>query len=468
MKYLSTRDSQKNLSYNEVLLQGLSNDGGLFVPINWPIFSFNELKEISKLGYSDLASRIIDKFSSEDISYSNLKKTCKKTYHNFEGEDIAPLKEIGENNYVLELFHGPTWAFKDYAMQYLANDFERALKTINQRSLILGATSGDTGSAALQAFSGSENLDIFILFPKGRVSPVQEAQMTSIIDIGANAVEIEGDFDDCQKIVKDIFADTNFREEVNLSAVNSINWARVIPQIVYYFYSAFKLGSPNKKVSFSVPTGNFGNIYAGWCARKMGLPIDRLICASNKNNILPRFFNSGSMERKIVESSISPSMDIQVSSNFERLLFEIYDRDELRVKYDLEKFNLEGFYSIPKNKLKSLKKLFISYHLDDNGILEEIKRVYKKANMIIDPHTACGTFAADRVRLNNQVEPNIPIISLACAHPCKFPEAVFNSIGIKPRLPEKSQDLLLRDKKSLKAPADKDTIKNLLLTRRRN
>tara|TARA_B100001996_G_scaffold129557_1_gene98417 strand:- start:565 stop:1974 length:1410 start_codon:yes stop_codon:yes gene_type:complete len=467
MKYLSTRGSQNNLSYDQVLLQGLANDGGLFVPSSWPKFSIDELQDMSKLDYSELACRIINKFTNDNISLSNLNKICIKTYKNFQGPDIAPLKEIGDNNYILELFNGPTWAFKDYAMQFLANDFERALKSKKQNSLILGATSGDTGSAALQAFSGKENLDIFILFPKGRVSAIQEAQMTSIIETGANAVQIDGDFDDCQEIVKSIFNDIQFREKVNLSAVNSINWARVIPQVVYYFYSAFKLGSPNQKISFSVPTGNFGNIYAGWCAKKMGLPIHRLICASNKNNILSRFFDTGTMKRKIVEPSISPSMDIQVSSNFERLLFEVYDRDSLRVKEDLQKFKLEGVYKIPQDKLSSLKKLFSSYYLDDNGILEEIKRVYNKAKLIIDPHTACGTFAAGKVRLNNNHDKEIPIISLACANPCKFPDAVYKSIGIRPRLPLESKDLISKERHSLDAPADVVAIKSLIESKKR-
>ena len=467
MKYLSTRGSQNNLSYDQVLLQGLAKDGGLFVPSSWPEFTINELKEMSKLDYAEIACRIINKFTNENISFDKLSEICRKTYQNFHGPDIAPLKEIGDNNYILELFNGPTWAFKDYAMQFLANDFERALEAKKQSSIILGATSGDTGSAALHAFSGKQNLDIFILFPKGRVSAIQEAQMTSIIENGANAVQIDGDFDDCQEIVKSIFNDINFRDKVNLSAINSINWARVIPQIVYYFYSAFKLGAPNQKISFSVPTGNFGNIYAGWCAKKMGLPIHRLICASNKNNILSRFFDTGFMTRKIVEPSISPSMDIQVSSNFERLLFEIYDRDALKVKEDLEKFKLEGVYSVTQEKLHALKKLFISYYLDDDGILEEIKRVYSNTKIIIDPHTACGTSAAKTVRQKNKIDKEIPIISLACANPCKFPDAVYKSIGIKPALPSESKDLISRQRHSLSASADALAIKSLIEGKKR-
>ena len=250
MKYSSTRGLQKNLSYNDVLLQGLARDGGLFVPNELPVFTNDELKKMSNLEYTELAAFIINQFSSKCINYNDLLEICKKTYKNFNGKDIAPLKDIGSKNYILELFHGPTWAFKDYAMQFLANDFERILSNNKQNSLILGATSGDTGSAALKAFAGKDNLDIFILFPKSRVSPIQEAQMTSIINEGAYAVQVDGDFDDCQQIVKDLFEDRSFKERVNLSAVNSINWVRVVPQIVYYFYSAFKLGSPQRPVSF--------------------------------------------------------------------------------------------------------------------------------------------------------------------------------------------------------------------------
>ena len=462
MKYLSTRGFQKNLSYNEILLEGLSVDGGLFIPEKLPKVSLSELLEMSKLNYYELASKIIHKFTGDDADIKQLKEICKKTYQRFNGSDIAPLKDIGGNNFILELFHGPTWAFKDYAMQLLASDFERVLSVTNQKSLILGATSGDTGSAALQAFAGKDNLDIFILFPKGRVSPIQEAQMTSIIEDGAHAIQIDGDFDDCQQIVKDIFSDKKFRERVNLSAVNSINWARVVPQIVYYFYSSFKLGAPNQQISFSVPTGNFGNIYAGLCAKRMGLPIDKLICASNRNNILNRFFNSGLMERKNVEPSLSPSMDIQVSSNFERLLFEIYEGDTTKIKFDLEKFKTKGVYQIDKEKLNSLKNDFLSYHLDDEGILKEIARVYKNNKTIIDPHSACGTFAAEQARKNNEIDEKTPIISLACAHPCKFPDAVNKSIKVKPSLPDGSKDLLSRKKKSLFAPADHSTVKSII------
>ena len=467
MKYSSTRGLQQNLSYNEVLLQGLARDGGLFIPNELPVFTNDELKKMSNLEYTELAAFIINQFSSKCINYNDLLEICKKTYKNFNGKDIAPLKDIGSNNYILELFHGPTWAFKDYAMQFLANDFERILSNNKQNSLILGATSGDTGSAALKAFAGKDNLDIFILFPKSRVSPIQEAQMTSIINEGAYAVQVDGDFDDCQQIVKDLFEDRSFKERVNLSAVNSINWVRVVPQIVYYFYSAFKFGSPQRPVSFSVPTGNFGNIYAGWCALKMGLPIQKLICASNKNNILTRFFDSGIMERKKVMPSLSPSMDIQVSSNFERLLFELLDRNVLEVKNNLELFKSKGKYDVPLQKLEKLKETFLAYFVDDNQILNEIDRVYKMKELIIDPHTACGTFAANTVREKNQIEKEIPIISLACAHPCKFPEAVFKAINIKPMLPEGSQDLLEKDKRFLNSVASIESIKNLILSNRR-
>ena len=462
MNYSSTRGSNNNCSYDTVLLEGLCSDGGLYVPKKWPVFSSNELVKLSKLKYHELAASIIDKFTGDNLSEKKISNICESVYEDFTDSEVAPIKKIDKNNYILELFHGPTLAFKDYAMQYLAKDFERALALKNKNSLILGATSGDTGSAALNAFAGLPGIDIFILFPKDRVSPIQEAQMTSVIDEGAHAIKIDGDFDDCQQIVKEIFLDIPFRNRVNLSAVNSINWARLLPQIVYYFYAAFKIGGPEKKVSFSIPTGNFGNIYAGWCASKMGLPIDRLICASNQNNILTRFFSSGCMERKSIEPSLSPSMDIQVSSNFERLLYEMYDQDSSRVKLDLENFKTEGKFIVDEKEFSKLNNLFSAYYLNDEGIRNEIRRVYEKSSMIIDPHTACGTFAARRARKEGIIQEETPIISLACAHPCKFPDAVFKSINKFPELPSHMSDLFDRPSNNLFAPSDHNTVKSLI------
>ena len=468
MQYISTRGDGTQYSYDEILLKGLSEDGGLFVPLNWPKFSNDQLLKMQDLDYAALASKIISKFTSDVFNEDEVFKVCQKVYKSFNHKDVAPLKKINENNYLMELFHGPTLAFKDYAMQFLSMDFERVLKSKNQKALILGATSGDTGSAALNAFAGHSEIDIFILFPKGRVSYVQEAQMTSVNADGAHSIQIEGNFDDCQEIVKEIFLDQKFRQRVNLSAINSINWARLLPQIVYYFFAALKLGAPDKKVVFSVPTGNFGNIFAGFCAYKMGLPIDKLICASNRNNILSRYFKSRKMERQSIEPSLSPSMDIQVSSNFERLLFEICDRDSSLVRLKMKKFKEEGIFKVDQKSFNKYEDLFVANYLSDQNIIEEILRIYKLSKIIIDPHTACGTFSANQARISNQVDDNIPIISLACAHPSKFPEAVNKAIGIKPELPDAIRDLLKKDKKSLFAPADSNTIKSLIEGYRRD
>ena len=320
IKYSSTRGGESSLSYEDVLLSGLARDGGLFMPEEWPQFSHSDLNEMKHLNYAELSAKIIRPFVEPCLSENELLSISKDTYSVF-NKDVAPLYQLNKNLHVLELFQGPTLAFKDYAMQFLARAFNQALNKRAQKGVILGATSGDTGSAALEAFKGKENIDIFILFPHKRVSSVQQKQMTWINERGAYALSVKTDFDGCQEIVKDCFEDLKFKDETSLSAINSINWVRLLPQIVYYFYSALKIGVPDKEIVFSVPTGNFGNILAGWMAQKIGLPISKLICGSNQNDILTRFFNNGLMERKNVLPSYSPSMDIQVSSNFERLLY---------------------------------------------------------------------------------------------------------------------------------------------------
>ena len=336
---------------------------------------------------------------------------------------------------MLELFHGPTLAFKDYAMQFLARAFNQALNKRAQKGVILGATSGDTGSAALEAFKGKENIDIFILFPHKRVSSVQQKQMTWINERGAYALSVKTDFDGCQEIVKDCFEDLKFKDETSLSAINSINWVRLLPQIVYYFYSALKIGVPDKEIVFSVPTGNFGNILAGWMAQKIGLPISKLICGSNQNDILTRFFNNGLMERKNVLPSYSPSMDIQVSSNFERLLYEINERDTDKVKQQMKEFKNYGNFEITKNQLEKINNLFSAYMISDEETLEIINKVYTDYNYILDPHSAIGYGAAQKALDNNIISKDMSVISLACAHPAKFPEIISKSINVMPKKP---------------------------------
>mgnify|MGYP001410770991 FL=1 len=434
IKYSSTRGGESSLSYEDVLLSGLARDGGLFMPEEWPEFSHSDLNEMKHLNYAELSAKIIRPFVEPCLSENELLNISKDTYSVF-NKDVAPLYQLNKNLHVLELFHGPTLAFKDYAMQFLARAFNQALNKRAQKGVILGATSGDTGSAALEAFKGKENIDIFILFPHKRVSSVQQKQMTWINERGAYALSVKTDFDGCQEIVKDCFEDLKFKDETSLSAINSINWVRLLPQIVYYFYSALKIGVPDKEIVFSVPTGNFGNILAGWMAKKIGLPISKLICGSNQNDILTRFFNNGLMERKNVLPSYSPSMDIQVSSNFERLLYEINERDTDKVKQQMKEFKNYGNFEITKNQLEKINNLFSAYMISDEETLEIINKVYTDYNYILDPHSAIGYGAAQKALDNNIISKDMSVISLACAHPAKFPEIISKSINVMPKKP---------------------------------
>ena len=434
IKYSSTRGGESSLSYEDVLLSGLARDGGLFMPEEWPQFSHSDLNEMKHLNYAELSAKIIRPFVEPCLSENELLNISKDTYSIF-NKDVAPLYQLNKNLHVLELFQGPTLAFKDYAMQFLARAFNQALNKRAQKGVILGATSGDTGSAALEAFKGKENIDIFILFPHQRVSSVQQKQMTWINERGAYALSVKTDFDGCQEIVKDCFEDLKFKDETSLSAINSINWVRLLPQIVYYFYSALKIGVPDKEIVFSVPTGNFGNILAGWMAQKIGLPISKLICGSNQNDILTRFFNNGLMERKNVLPSYSPSMDIQVSSNFERLLYEINERDTDKVKQQMKEFKNNGNFEITKNQLEKINNLFSAYMISDEETLEIINKVYTDYNYILDPHSAIGYGAAQKALDNNIISKDMSVISLACAHPAKFPEIISKSINVMPKKP---------------------------------
>ena len=441
IKYSSTRGGESSLSYEDVLLSGLARDGGLFMPEEWPQFSHSDLNEMKHLNYAELSAKIIRPFVEPCLSENELLNISKDTYSVF-NKDVAPLYQLNKNLHVLELFHGPTLAFKDYAMQFLARAFNQALNKRAQKGVILGATSGDTGSAALEAFKGKENIDIFILFPHQRVSSVQQKQMTWINERGAYALSVKTDFDGCQEIVKDCFEDLKFKDETSLSAINSINWVRLLPQIVYYFYSALKIGVPDKEIVFSVPTGNFGNILAGWMAQKIGLPISKLICGSNQNDILTRFFNNGLMERKNVLPSYSPSMDIQVSSNFERLLYEINERDTDKVKQQMKEFKNYGNFEITKNQLEKINNLFSAYMISDEETLEIINKVYTDYNYILDPHSAIGYGAAQKALDNNIISKDMSVISLACAHPAKFPEIISKSINVMPKKPSHLENIM--------------------------
>ena len=445
MQYISTRGGDGPLGFEDTLLSGLARDGGLFVPLTYPKLSTADWQALKGKSYAEIAAAIMGYFTEGEIAPEDLAEMVKDTYQGFDHPDVAPLRGLGDNIHVCELFHGPTIAFKDYAMQFLSRAFDRALKARGKHAVILGATSGDTGSAALDAFQGREFVDVFILFPDGRVSPIQQQQMTSVVADGAYAVAVDGDFDACQDAVKALFRDLDFRDRVGLSAINSINWARLMPQIVYYVTSALALGAPEKPVAFSVPTGNFGNIFAGYVAKQMGLPISTLICASNRNDILTRFFATGHMTRQDVEPSLSPSMDIQVSSNFERLLFELLGRDHDQVKKNMAAFAETGQFDVAPEILDHAHQLFKAWRLDDAGTLAEIKRVKDQHGMVLDPHSAVGVYAAHQARATGQVDDDTPIVALACAHPAKFPDAVEQAIGERPALPPHLADLMERD-----------------------
>ncbi len=455
-RYISTRGEAPALGFEDVLLAGLARDGGLYVPETWPQFSADDIRAMKDLSYPALAQKVMAPFVGDAIPAADLKALIEDAYATFDAPDVLPLKKIGDDEYLLELFHGPTLAFKDVAMQVLGRFFDYVLKKRGQRITIVGATSGDTGSAAIEACRDKAAIDIFMLHPKGRVSPVQEAQMTSVLSANVHNIAIEGTFDDCQDRVKDLFNDPAFRDRYNLSAVNSINWARVMAQIVYYFWAAVKLGAPDKPVAFSVPTGNFGNVFAGYGALQMGLPISKLVVGSNANDILARFFASGAMEMAGVVPTLSPSMDIQVSSNFERLLFDLVGRDGTVCAQVLTDFRKTGRFTVSAEQLAQARKVFAGARFDDNATKTIIKQVHDQTGELIDPHSAVGVGAARE----NPAPDGASMVVLATAHPAKFPDAVEDATGIRPALPARLADLLDRPKRCQSLPNDLDQLKH--------
>lgn len=449
MRYVSTRGASPALGFEEVLLAGPAGDGGLYVPEAWPQISASELSGWRDLGYADLAARVMAPFVAGAITQDEFAKIVRDTYAGFRNKDVAPLRELAPNLYLLELFYGPTLAFKDYALQLVGRLFDLFLKKRGRHVTVIGATSGDTGSAAIEACKGRDSIDIFILHPKGRVSDVQRRQMTTVTAANVHNIAVSGTFDDCQDLVKAMFADAKFRERMGLAAVNSINWARVMAQTVYYFHAALKLGAPGREVSFTVPSGNFGNVYAGYAARRMGLPIKALIAASNRNDILARFFESGKLEMAEVVPSLSPAMDIQVSSNLERLLFELLDRDGKAVAGFLNTFRKTGKAEIPEKPFKQALEIFSGFRLDDAGTIREIAAVHAQNGILIDPHTAVGVAAAKAKR-----DPAVPMVAIATAHPAKFPEAVLRATGEMPALPAHLADLMQRPERFETLPAE--------------
>ncbi len=440
MKYVSTRGAAPVLEFEEAMLTGLARDGGLYVPETWPQFSHSHIAEMAGMSYEEVAFRVMRPFIGGAFSDGDFEAIIRDSYASFGHRARCPLVQIGANDWVLELHHGPTLAFKDVAMQLIGRMFETSLTRSGSRVTIVGATSGDTGSAAIEAFRGLEAVDVFILYPHGRVSEVQRRQMTTPVEANVHALAVEGDFDDCQALLKAMFNDFAFRDAVGLAAVNSINWARVLAQIVYYFTSAVALGAPHRKVSYSVPTGNFGDVFAGYGAKRMGLPVDRLVIATNRNDILHRTLETGAHKKEGVEPSISPSMDIQVSSNFERLLYDLYDREGAAVTRLMWELGENGEFALAQGALERLRREFDSARCDEDETLATIRAMREATGEVLDPHTAVGVKAAAEAR----GDPATPMVVLGTAHAAKFPDAVEKACGVRPALPPRMADLYER------------------------
>ena len=428
MKYISTRNNKKTFEFKDVFIKGLADDGGLFIPESLSKYSETEISSFTNLEYNDLAKKIISTFIGDFMSENDLSNIIDKSYSVFRKKNVVNLIKVGDRS-VLELFHGPTLAFKDIAMQLLGNFYEYYLNNENQKINIVVATSGDTGAAAIDAIKGKKNVNIFVLHPHNRVSSVQRKLMTTGKDQNVFNIAINGNFDDCQNLVKSMFADKNFSNEIKMSGVNSINWARIIAQSVYYFYSYFLIEDKDRPINFSVPTGNFGDVYAGYLAKKMGLPINKLIVATNQNDILHRAISKGSYEAEKVSETISPSMDIQIASNFERLIFDLNNGDDQQTSLDMKNIKEKGQYLINDDKLNKISENFLSARMSEDETLEVIKNVYEKFAVVLDPHTAIGYGAFDKHNLKGNN------IVLATAHPCKFPGAIQSAINVKVDLP---------------------------------
>ena len=444
MKYISTRGRAPALNFEQVLLTGLAADGGLYVPESLPEFSRDEIAAMAALDYPQLAQKIITPFVEDCIPAEDLGAIIADTYAEFRHNAVAPLVQIDSNQWVLELFHGPTLAFKDFALQLLGRLLDYVLERKHQKVVILGATSGDTGSAAIEGCKHCKNIDIFILHPHNRVSDVQRRQMTTVHGDNIHNLAVQGNFDDCQAMVKASFGDQGFLADGrSLVAVNSINWARIMAQIVYYFYAAVALGAPSRAVAFSVPTGDFGDIFAGYLAHKMGLPIERLIIATNRNDVLHRALTAGAYGRQPLEHSLSPSMDITVSSNFERLLFDLYDRDGAAISQLMQQFD-DGEIRFTDTAMQRARALFSSHCVSDEQTCEQIASTWRECEYLLDPHSAVGVRAA----LQSDVDVATPVITLATAHPAKFPEAIRQSgLSQQVALPLHLQDLFERDER---------------------
>ena len=458
MKYVSTRGSAPVLEFEDVLLTGLARDGGLYVPESWPQWSADDIRSLQGLSYPEIATRIIAPFIPS-IPPAQLAEMISGAYASFSTPDVTPLRKLEDGHWLLELYHGPTLAFKDVAMQLIGRLFDHVLSKRQQHVTIVGATSGDTGSAAIEACRDREAIDIFVLYPHGRVSEIQRRQMTTVSSANVHAIAIEGNFDDCQNLLKAMFNDLEFRDRIALSAVNSINWGRVVSQIVYYFTAALQLGAPDKAVSFSVPTGNFGDIFAGYAAKQMGLPIEKLVIATNENDLLHRFFETGSYKPGQVVATQSPSMDIQLSSNFERLVFDIVGRDGAKVTKLMADLAADGSFSISENNLADVRAQFLSCRVDEATTAATIAEVWQQHNILLDPHSAIGVHAA------RQTMDEVPMVTLSTAHPAKFPDAVEKASGQHPALPPHMADIMTRTERVDILANDLNTVQAHILSK---
>jgi threonine synthase len=456
LTYRSTRGRAPVLAFDDVLLAGLACDGGLYLPAEWPVLPAAELASLSGLPYAELAVRVMRPFLDGTIRDDDFAAMVADSYAGFGHAAVAPLRQLSRSDWLLELFHGPTLAFKDYALQLVGRLFDHVLACKGRRVTIVGATSGDTGSAAIEACRDRPSVDIVILHPHGRTSEVQRRQMTTVTSANVHNIALDGTFDDCQDLVKAMFTDQAFRDDMSLSAVNSINWARIMGQIVYYMAAGTALGAPWHDVAFAVPTGNFGNVYAAYAARRMGLPISQLVVGSNSNDILTRFFETGEMSLGKVVPTLSPSMDIQVSSNFERYLFDLFAGDAARVTEFMERLRSQGRFTVGELMLDSVRSLFGGYRLDDEGTQRTIRRLYEETGELLDPHSAIGV-AAGRAHHRDR---RIPMIALATAHPAKFPAAVEAATGIRPALPARLSDLYERPERYDVLPNDVAAVKD--------
>jgi threonine synthase len=448
MRYISTRGQAPILGFSDTLLAGLARDGGLYLPETWPQFSHADIRAMRGKSYSKLAVEVLTPFLGDEIKPADFERMVHAAYDTFRHEAVCPLVQTRANEFSLELFHGPTLAFKDVAMQLLARLMDHVLAERGERATIVGATSGDTGGAAVEAFAGRERADVFILFPHGKVSPVQRRQMTTCAEANVHALSIDGNFDDCQDLVKAMFNDLGFRDAHRLSGVNSINWGRIMAQIVYYFSSALTLGAPERPVSFCVPTGNFGDILAGYAAARMGLPVDRLIIATNDNDILARTLATGSYEMRGVAATTSPSMDIQISSNFERLLFEALNRNAGEVRRLMAGLKQSGSFAIDNAPLDYIRAKFSAGRSSMDETAAQIRSMLEADGYLIDPHTAIG------FKVARETQASSPMVVLSTAHPAKFPDAVSAACGMTPALPAHLADLMQRNERLTRLPSD--------------